>query len=119
MTWSYSQSTGDLGYNNACVGVGYSGTGAGRNNPAMQSVRNVGPIPQGRYSIAAPHDTASHGPYVMALTPLAGTLTFTRGGFLIHGDNRRHDASQGCIILGPALRHQIWKSGDHVIVVTP
>jgi hypothetical protein len=118
MTWTYSQTTGDLTLNNAAVGKGYSGTGAGRDNPAMQGVRNVGPIPQGTYEIGAPHDTTTHGPYVMRLTPLPQTVTFGRAGFLIHGDNKRHDASHGCIILARDIRHKIWSSGDRRIQVT-
>jgi hypothetical protein len=118
MSWVFSQSTGKLSFNNAVVGTGYSGTGEGRDNPAMQAVRNVGPIPQGVYTIGPPHDTKTHGPFVMALTPAPGTKTFGRSGFLIHGDNKRHDASHGCIILGPQLRHRIWSSGDRSIQVT-
>jgi hypothetical protein len=85
----------------------------------MQGVRNVGPVPQGTYTIGQPHDTATHGPYVMVLTPVQGTNTFGRSGFLIHGDNKRHDASHGCIILDRTLRHRVWGSGDHTIQVTP
>jgi len=117
MAWKYKQSTGELDLSNIRVGSGYSGTGAGRNNPAMQTVQNVGPIPQGHYLIGAPHDTETHGPYVMRLTPEPETITYGRAGFLIHGDNRRHDASQGCIILDPHLRHRIWHSGDRRLQV--
>jgi hypothetical protein len=103
--------------NKQLAGKGYSGTGAGRDNPAMQGVHNVGPIPQGAYEIGTPHDTATHGPYVMRLTPKPHTVTYGRAGFLIHGDNKRHDASHGCIILARDLRHKIWSSGDHKIDV--
>ncbi len=119
MTWTYSQTTGTITRNNAAQGNGYSGTGVGRNNPAMQNARNVGPVPQGRYVIGAPQDTTTHGPHVMALTPAAGTQTFTRSGFLIHGDNRRHDASNGCIILDRQTRDQISDSGDNQLEVVP
>jgi hypothetical protein len=119
MPWTYSQSTGTLSLNNSGYGSGYSGTGPGRNNPADQNVQNEGPVPQGYYDIGAPHDTDHHGPYVMALTPRTGTNLFNRSGFLIHGDNRRRDASQGCIILDPRLRHTIWNSNDHVLQVIP
>ena len=33
----------------AVVGLGYAGATAGLNNPEMEHVRNVGPIPQGTY----------------------------------------------------------------------
>jgi len=118
MPWSYSQSTGQLTYNSAPAGEGYSGTGAGRNNPDMQSVPNVGPIPMGAYTIGDAHDTATHGPRVLRLTPVPGTNTYHRDGFLIHGDNRRHDASQGCIILNRAIRDRIGVSNDRTLTVT-
>jgi hypothetical protein len=119
MSWTYSQSTGELELNNKHVAKGYSGTHAGRNNPIMQTKHNVGPIPQGTYTIGRPHDTTTHGPYVMRLTPLPGTHTFGRAGFLIHGDNKKHDASHGCIILDRIARHHVWSSGVRVIQVIP
>jgi hypothetical protein len=119
MTWVYKQSTGDLSQNTVAVGRGYSGTGGGRNNGEMQNIRDVGPIPQGTYTIGAPHNTTTHGPFVMRLTPSATTQTFQRDGFLIHGDNRRHDASHGCIIVSPQIRHRIWSSGDRTLEVVP
>jgi hypothetical protein len=46
MSWTYKQSTGELDHNGAAIGAGYSGHGAGLNNPAMQNVHDVGPIPR-------------------------------------------------------------------------
>ncbi len=56
----------------------------------------------------------------MRLTPAPGTDTFGRSAFLIHGDNAKKDksASEGCIILGPALRQQIAESKIKRLVVT-
>ena len=118
MSWTYSQSTGQLTRNGAAVATGYSGTGPGRNNPSAQGTRNVGPIPQGRYRIGAAHDTHTHGPHVMRLTPVRHNA-HGRDGFLIHGDNSRHDASTGCIILPPNIRDQISNSGDSDLNVVP
>ena len=126
--WEYSQSTGNLYYVNnqtgatALISRGYSGAfGQGLNNPAMESVANVGPIPRGKWSIDAPHsELGSLGPYVMNLTPGKGTNTFGRTLFRMHGDKLSgppFHASHGCIILGPAIRHKIWNSGDHELVV--
>jgi hypothetical protein len=58
-------------------------------------------------------------PPVIRLEPLPGTQMFGRpGGFLIHGDNATHTASQGCIIVdGAALRAQIWDHGDRDLEV--
>jgi hypothetical protein len=118
--YSYSQATGILTRNGATAGQGYSGHGAGRNNPAMQATRDVGPIPQGQYKIGPPFDTPStaQGPHVMRLTPVAGTNTFGRDGFLMHGDDPQHDASEGCIIMPPGVRDAVSASGDTDLTVT-
>ena len=112
--WTYSQPDGNLSQDGAPIGAGYSGFAAGKNNPSMQEVHDIGPLPRGRYSIGPPHDTAEHGPHVMALTPDAGTDMFGRAGFLIHGDSLAHPGagSHGCIDLATANRHQISGSGD-------
>lgn len=85
----------------------------------MENVENVGPIPKGIYDIGAPNHTTSHGPFVMALSPAAGTDTFGRSGFLIHGDAIADPgtASHGCIILARDLRDRISASGDGQIEV--
>lgn len=122
--WEYSQSTGALYYIDECgnrsyIGAGYSGHGAGLNNPNMQDVRNTGPIPQGNWTIGRQHDSTTLGPHVMALSAQPGTDTFGRSGFYIHGDNSRGDqsASHGCIILPRNIRDRIANSGDDELVV--
>ena len=118
MTWQYKQSDGTLTCDGEFEGTGYSGTGVGRNNPSMQDVANVGPIPQGAYNIGAAYDDLGKlGPCVMALDPSEDTETFGRSLFRIHGDNANHDASHGCIILGPAIRRKIASSADRKLVV--
>lgn len=118
--WTYAQKTGELQKDGEHVANGYSGAGDGKNNPAMQSVHNVGPIPEGDWTIGGPPvSTAEHGPYVLHLTPNPETDTFGRTGFLIHGDSKDHpgEASQGCIILPRAVRQQVWTSGDRDLKV--
>jgi hypothetical protein len=117
MPWEYSQSTGRLAHNGHSVASGYSGTGAGRNNANADNYANIGPIPRGEYDVGAMHNTATHGPHVMALIPHQGNDMHGRSGFLIHGDNSRHDASTGCIILGPTIRNRINSSGDRRLTV--
>jgi hypothetical protein len=101
------------------VAIGYSGKGEGKNNPDMQDVHNVGPLPKGKYTICAPVDTVTHGPYVLRLDPDADNEMFGRAGFLIHGDSVVHPgtASEGCIILGRSIREKIWTGGDHNLEV--
>ena len=44
----YNQLTGELTTNSGVViGKGYAGHGEGKNNPAMESVKMVGPLPKG------------------------------------------------------------------------
>lgn len=117
MSWVYDPSTGQLFAPwGTMIETGYSGTGEGRNNPAMQFVKNVGPIPEGTYIIGAERDDVKLGPYAMPLFPCHAN-TEGRSGFYIHGDNVRHDASHGCIILSRATRERIADSGDHVLKV--
>ena len=115
--WTYRQEDGELLHDGKFVGTGYSGTRQGRNNPYMQQVEGVGPIPRGRYTIGAAYDDAHLGPCVMHLDAAPGTDTFGRSLFRIHGDNARHDASEGCVILGPSIRSEIADSGDHDLTV--
>lgn len=110
--WTYHQKTGDLHHNGVWQGIGYSGRAGGRNNPDSQRIPNIGPVPQGKYHIGPAHDHPQLGPCVMNLDAVPGTNTFGRDLFRIHGDNTDHDASHGCIILGPAIRHAIRDGGD-------
>ena len=118
--WTYAQTTGELQQDGKPVGTGYSGFGAGKNNPAMASIRNVGPIPVGHWTILGPPvNTAEHGPCVLTLKPSAETSTFGRDGFLMHGDSRESPgcASHGCVIMPRPVREQVWKSGDTALEV--
>jgi Tlde1 domain len=122
MTWRYDQSTGDLEHNGEFAGTGYSGAGRtlaeGRNNPAMEAVRQKGPIPAGEWRIGPAHAGAHTGPVSMDLTPV-GHDAHGRTAFLIHGDNTAHNASEGCIILARGIRDQIAASGDRQLIVVP
>lgn len=118
MTWRYQQSTGALTQDAEFIGTGYSGTGDGHNNPSMQDVQGVGPIPRGQYIIGEAYDNMGGlGPCVMHLDPYPNTNTFGRSLFRIHGDNPEHDASHGCVVLGPGIRHLIADSDDRTLVV--
>lgn len=118
--WVYSQSTGQLwDVSNKPVAIGYSGFGEGKNNPAMQGVQGVGPIPQGGYTISDSFDSAADGPVVMRLKPDEDTQTFGRSGFLIHGESALHPgcSSHGCLILSRAVRLLMAGSSDKRLYV--
>ncbi len=95
----------------------YSGRGDARNDPDAEARRNLGPIPQGDYEMSGCRDGRPTADTVI-LTPDADTDTHGRGGFLIHGDNRRGDASEGCIIAPRAAREAICGAGSGRLHVT-
>lgn len=118
--WQYEQLTGKL-YDDrdALIAIGYSGGGEGKNNPALQNVHNVGPIPIGVYRIGRGIDTVTHGPLVLPLTPMNPNIMNGRYGFLIHGDSlvQPGTASEGCIIMPRDVRSLINDGGDKFIRV--
>lgn len=112
LDWVYSQSSGMISHYNVSfqfpptisgstangpnpdyVSSGYSGCACGLNNPKDQRASNVGPIPQGGWTIGAPYTSPNTGPYTLPLTPKQGTDTFGRTLFRIHGDNGKHNQS--------------------------
>ena len=114
---TYSQTTGKmLDALGTLLGTGYAGHGEGVNNPALQEIHNVGPLPKGIYTIAAPVDSGSHGPYVMWLTPDPANHMFGRGGFGIHDDEIKNPgkrlASTGCIVMNKPSRVAIWAAAQ-------
>jgi hypothetical protein len=84
----------------------------------MQAVANHGPIPQGEYHMGEAYHHPTKGPNSMNLSPVNHTA-FGRTGFMIHGNNLQNNASQGCIVMGPAMRQQMAQSDDRVLQVVP
>lgn len=132
LCWIYSQSTGQLthvdadGNTDYTAGPGYAGNGEGLNNPAMQSTPNIGPLPQGDYTIGPMQENPIHGGRVilhqsMRLTPAPGNDMSGRGGFFMHRDNGRNNlsASNGCIIESDADRRRVAASQDTCLKVAP
>lgn len=114
--WLYEQKTGRMvKKGSGVIAAGYSGAGAGRNNPNEENIQSVGPIPEGFYDMQEPFDSPIHGPYVIRLMPDVENQMFGRSGFLIHGDSieRPGQASEGCIILPRFAREIMWQGGDH------
>lgn len=118
--WTWDQSEGALYLDGRKVAVGYSGRNTaqvrGRNNPQVENLRGIGPIPAGKYTIGAPRTSKQTGPFVLDLKPL-GHDALGRSAFQIHGDNAAGDASSGCIILPRAVRETIAASGLRMIEV--
>jgi hypothetical protein len=122
--WVWDQSAGELSRDGVLISRGYSGKGRGKNNPAMQSARGVGPIPAGDWRITRRYDSKNVGPYALQLEAVDGKPDDVHAGtgrsaFRIHGDSARSpgDASNGCIILPRAIREKIWTSGDRMLRV--
>jgi hypothetical protein len=135
--WQYEQSTGRLTKDGVYIDTGYSGHGVGLNNPEDEALRNIGPIPCGKYTIGAPRVPVDHlGPFAMPLTGMsqmqvdpgeAGKAVFAslamqmfgRSGFLIHGDSplMNHTASDGCLIFQRSTRVMIAASDDKELMV--
>lgn len=120
ITWKIS--TGELfGPDGSFWAKGYSGHAEGVNNPAKQSQPNVGPIPEGKYKIGAPYDSAKVGKFALPLTPFPDTNVYGRSDFRIHGDLIGEVglelASHGCIILMKPVRERINTVSDRTLLV--
>ena len=114
-TWTYSQSTGEMVGPDGETMQGYSGYGDGLNNPDMQDVENVGPIPRGEWDISD-----SYGKMRINLKALnvQGISNRDLKSFEIHGDNPslNYTASQGCIIINGIHNRRLFRQGDRLIV---
>lgn len=120
MAWTWHQASGALvSPTGAIVATGYSGLGKGKNNPAMQNVKGIGPIPRGEYVIGPVYDSNHTGPFTIMLTPKPENQMFGRSDFRIHGDSKTSPgrASHGCIILPRITREEIVASKDTVLIV--
>lgn len=83
------------------------------NNPAMQWVHNVGPLPRGFYKIGAWSTHPVLGPISAPLIPqpdASGSYAWLggRGGFYIHGPV----FSEGCVVQTEPIRLAMSLSGD-------
>jgi len=117
--WTYQQSTGNL-YNpsGSKVAAGYSGYGNGKNNPAKDHLKNIGPCPRGLWVMGLPYNSQRIGPYSI---PLYQHNHDSKGRdyFRIHGDSSTNpgNASLGCIILPRRIRQKIHLSNCKLLMV--
>lgn len=125
----YKQSTGELfadaqpGVNRTLgvaelLGTGHAGNGAGKNNPGMETVHNVGPLPVGHYKIGQWGTHAQLGPISAPLIPQPDengsyAWLYGRGGFYVHGP----EFSEGCIVMPEPVRLAMSQGVDQDIEV--
>jgi len=73
----------------------------GKNNPAMDHLKNIGPLPAGDWIVGPWHTHPTLGPICAYLVPAEGTDAKGRSGFAIHGPDRDPatygQESRGCI----------------------
>ncbi len=133
MPWTYDQATGNMtAPDGVLLTTGYSGTGLARNMPEAEGQHGAknaagtivagGPIPRGTYFLSElmdPHPRL--GAYAIRLVPdeptRAKLALLDRGDYWIHGDDRTHNASEGCIVLFHFARVAMWTSPDHDLLV--
>ena len=125
--WTFHQDTGrEFDENGILQARGYAGRNAGKNNPAMEGVKGIGPLPRGRYrgvELFEVHPTV--GKYAIRLEPDAETrariIAYGRNpdSFFNHGDSSEHPglASHGCIVTYKPARVKFWTTTDRWIEV--
>ena len=126
----YEQRTGILkDINGQFIAQGYAGHGSGKNNPAMESVHNIGPLPRGIYYIQAPINKNNTGPYSLPLIPDVNNEMYGRSGFYMHGGLSEPftepdgdkilpgQESDGCTIFPRTVREKVWDGTDHTLTV--
>lgn len=80
-----------------------AGRADGLNNPEMQHVRNVGPLPRGRYHMRVVEHPRFASPAIRldwSSFQKEGMENFGRSGFFIHGGSK----SEGCILVNGCIR---------------
>lgn len=117
----YSQKSGRIfTASGVLLHVGYSGHGQGKNNPSMQHVERVGPIPRGVYNLGEPREHSEHGPFAIPLIPVAGNSMFGRSAFMAHGERiapPAGEASEGCIIAPLPVRVLMHENHTQLVVI--
>ena len=110
MPFTYKIGTGEMFHNDNRIGIGYSGHGDDVNQPAFENVPQMGPLPEGWYTIGPMEPLHGKlGKDVLPLMPDADDEMYGRSAFYIHGDNEdaNFSASEGCIVLPHGVRSTI------------
>jgi len=124
MPWLFEITTGDFySPQGQFVSRGYAGGNLGKNpegkdNPADEGLKNIGPLPEGFYTFGTPVEHSQLGAFAIPLIPDASNNMLGRGGFYLHGDTPiPGNASEGCVVQPPTTRHAAWDSPDHRLQV--
>ena len=123
--WTFEQRTGKL-YDptGKLIAIGYAGGNCGKNpegknNPDMQGVPKVGPLPVGLYTRGAVILQSHLGPFAIPLVPAPSNNMLGRGGFYMHGDTTPSgNASEGCAIMPRAVREEFYQATEPLEVVS-
>jgi hypothetical protein len=122
--WIFEQSTGKLYRpDGSLAATGYAGGNCGKNpegvnNPSLQSVPTIGPLPVNDYTPGTPVPQSHLGPFAIPLIPTGTGDMFGRGHFYMHGDTTPSgNASEGCIIMPRAVRNEFYNSVDNKLSV--
>ena len=131
MNLNFSQSTGVITQDNGVVvtTLAFAGNNyrpdhnpagiMGRNNPAMQDVPFIGPLPQGLYRVG---EWGMHHPVGDNSAPLTqiGGESFGRSAFFIHGPGGADpsNSSEGCIVIPHDDRLRLIALNPSTITVT-
>jgi hypothetical protein len=125
MGWTFEQSTGEITDPDGVLRcIGYAGGNCcknpeGINNPDMQQIHLVGPLPVGLYRFGVPVEGSRLGAFAIPLLPDSSNEMFGRSAFFVHGDTSlgNRDASEGCIIAPRAVRQAMHDSPNNQIKV--
>jgi hypothetical protein len=129
MNMNYQISTGQLTDDDGTlIATGFAGNNSrpgvnpdhiqGLNNPAMVSVRCIGPLPPGLYRVGSWGDHPPVGPDSASLTQIGGE-TYGRDGFFLHGPGADpENSSEGCIVIGHLERIKVMGMNPTTITVS-
>lgn len=122
--WTFNIKAGKVFHNGEFFSSGWSGHNVrggvqGRNNPATQAVKDIGPLPVGKYKVGTAYDSPKTGPLTIPLTPDPSNEMYDRDGFRIHGwqigtdpNDPFNPSSDGCIMQARPYREAINSSPD-------
>ena len=133
MSWTFSYEGKIFDPHGNVAGSAYAGgfCGAnpeGINNVDMQFVHDIGPIPYGPkadgtpngYTFGTPVDHSQLGAFAIPLIPDADNNMGGRSDLFCHGDTAvPFQASDGCVVTNPTLRHTMVASTDQRMQVVP